>query len=148
MKVILLQDVKKIGNKGDVINVADGYARNYLFPRKLAVEATDKNLQNLDAQKKKEDAKKEQEIGRAKKVAEELAKEPVIIKTKAGETGRLFGAVTAMEIASAVEAQIGLKIDKRKIELPEPIKNLGEHTVKVKVHPNVHSEFNIIVEAQ
>ncbi len=147
MKVILLQDVKKIGNKGDVINVADGYGRNYLLPRKLAMEATGKNLQTLKVQKNKQEAEKEREISKAKKIAEELAKKPILIKTKAGEKGRLFGSVTSMEIASALEAQTKLKIDKRKIDLPEPIKTLGKHTVKIKLHPKVHSEFNIIVEA-
>ncbi|MEW6623470.1 MAG: 50S ribosomal protein L9 [Bacillota bacterium] len=148
MKVILIEDVKKVGNKGDVLNVADGYARNYLFPRQLAVEANPKNLQALKNQRLKEEKKKELEKERARKTAEILAQKRVIITAKAGENGRLFGSVTNMEIVSALEKQLGIKIDKRKIEMHESIKSLGSHPIKAKLHPQVQAEFNIIVQAE
>ena len=146
VKVILVQDVKKLGNKGDVVNASDGYVRNYLFPRKLAIEATSQNLQNLEAVKEKHNKQKELEKANAKADGDKLAESPLTITAKAGK-GKLFGAITTMEIASVIEEQIGIKIDKRKIELAEPIKNLGEHKVKVKLHPEVHREINIMIKA-
>jgi large subunit ribosomal protein L9 len=147
MKVILIEDVKKLGKKGDIVNAKDGYARNYLFPRKLAIEANPKNLEMLKASKAQEEKQKEKEIKQAQEDAKLLTKEPIVITAKAGDKGRLFGSITSMEIASAIEEQTGLKIDKRKIELSEPIKNLGTHSVKVKLHSQVHTEFNIIVKS-
>lgn len=147
MKVILIQDVKNLGNKGDVVNASDGYARNYLFPKKLAIEATQQNLKNLEIMKEKENKQKELEKQKAKAHGDKLDKKPLTIFAKAGEKGRLFGSITSMEIASAIEEQVGIKIDKRKIELPEPIKNLGEYKVKVKLHPEVHRGISIIVKA-
>ena len=147
MKVILIQDVKTLGNKGDIVNTSDGYARNYLFPKKLAIEATPQNLQNLEAVKEKQNKQKELEKAKAKADGDKLVeKQPLTITAKAGK-GKLFGAITTMEIASVIEEQIGIKIDKRKIELAEPIKNLGEHKVKVKLHPEVHREINIMIKA-
>jgi large subunit ribosomal protein L9 len=147
MKIILLQDVNKIGNQGDVCNVADGYARNYLIPKGFAVVADNKNLKTLGVQKEKQAKREKIQKNNAQKLAERLSGQPIVIKTKAGESGRLFGSVTSMELAAAVKAQLGLEIDKRKIELPEPIKALGNHEVKVKLHPEVHSEFTVTVEA-
>jgi len=146
MKVILIQDVKKFGNKGDVINVSDGYARNYLLPRKLAIEATSQNLQNLEAAKEKQNKEKELEKVKAKADGDKIAEKTLIITAKAGK-GKLFGAITTMEIASVIEEQAGIKVDKRKIELAEPIKNLGEHKVKIKLHPEVHREIDITIKA-
>ncbi len=147
MKVILVEDVKKLGKKGDVVNASDGYARNYLFPRKLAIEATPQNLQKLKAVKAQEDKQREAEKKQAQKDAELLAKSPIEVYAKAGDKGRLFGSITNMEIASAIKKQTGLEVDKRKIDISEPIKNLGTHSIKIKLHPQVHSEFNIIVKA-
>ncbi|MBS3971107.1 MAG: 50S ribosomal protein L9 [Clostridia bacterium] len=147
MKVILMQDVKKLGNKGDVVNASDGYARNYLFPRKLAIEATQQNLQNLEIMKERQNKQKELEKAKAKADGDKLGKSPLVITAKAGAKGRLFGSITTMEIVSVIEEQVGIKIDKRKIELPEPIKNLGEYKVKIKLHPEVHGEINIMVKA-
>jgi len=147
MKVILIEDVKKLGNKGDVVNASDGYARNYLFPKKLAIEATSQNLQNLENIKDKQNKQKELEKARAKADGDKLAESLLVLTAKAGEKGRLFGAITNMEIASVIEEQVGLKIDKRKIELLEPLKNLGEHKIKVKLHPEIHREINITIKA-
>jgi len=146
MKVILIQDVKKVGNKGDVVNASDGYARNFLLPKKLAVEATPQNLQNLEATKEKQNKQKELEKANAKADGDKLAERQLTITAKAGK-GKLFGAITTMEIASVIEEQIGIKIDKRKIELAEPIKSLGEHKMKVKLHPEVHREISIMIKA-
>ena len=146
MKVILVQDVKKLGNKGDIVNASDGYARNYLFPKKLAIEATPQNLQSLEAVKEKQNKQKELEKANAKADGDKLVENPLTITAKAGK-GKLFGAITTMEIASVIEEQVGIKVDKRKIELTEPIKNLGEHKVKVKLHPEVHREINITIKA-
>ncbi len=147
MKVILIQDVKKLGNKGDVVNAADGFARNFLFPRKLAIEASPQNMQNLEAAKLKKDQEKQIEKEKAKADAELLSRNPLVITAKAGEKGRLFGSITSMEIASVIKDQLGKKIDKRKIDMSEPIKNLGNYQVKIKLHPEVHREINIIVKA-
>ena len=147
MKVILIEDVKKLGNKGDVVNASDGYARNYLFPKKLAIEATSQNLQNLESVKDKQNKQKELEKAKAKADGDKLAENLFTITAKAGEKGRLFGAITSMEIASVIEEQVGLKIDKRKIELSEPLKNLGEHKIKIKLHPEIHREINIMIKA-
>ena len=146
MKVILIQDVKKLGNKGDIVNASDGYARNFLFPKKLAIEATPQNLQNLQTVKEKQNKQKELEKANAKVDGDKLAESQLTIAAKAGK-GKLFGAITTMEIAAVIEEQVGIKIDKRKIELAEPIKSLGEHKVKVKLHPEVHREINIMIKA-
>lgn len=145
MKVILIEDVKKLGKKGDVINAADGYARNYLFPRKLAIEATPQNMKNLQAIKNKQAEQEEKIKLQAIAEGDKLTQKPILITAKSGETGRLFGSITSMEIASAIKEQIGLKVDRRKIDLPEPIKSLGEYQIKVKLHPEVQREINIKV---
>ncbi|KUO52939.1 MAG: 50S ribosomal protein L9 [Desulfitibacter sp. BRH_c19] len=147
MKVILIQDVKKLGNKGDIVNAADGFAQNFLFPKKLAIEATPQNIKNLETMKLKQQKEKELEKEKAKAVGDDLSKTPLVITAKAGEKGRLFGSITSMEIASVIKEQLGKKIDKRKIDLPEPIKNLGDYQVKIKLHPEVHREINITVKA-
>lgn len=145
MKVILLEDVKNVGKKGTIINAKDGYARNFLFPKNLAIEATPVNLKNLEyAQKQR--AEKEQEIlEEAKKLEEKLTKITVVIKTKAGENGKLFGAVTTKEISEHIEKEHGFSIDKKKYELDEPIKAVGEYSVKIKLHPMVNAKVKVIV---
>ena len=145
MKVILLEDVKNVGKKGKIINAKDGYARNFLFPKNLAIEATPVNLKNLEnAQKRKEE--KEKEIyDEAKKLEEELAKLTVVIKSKTGENGKLFGSITTKEIAEHLEKENGFTIDKKKMELEEPIKSVGEFLVKIKLHSKVNAKLKVIV---
>ena len=130
MKVILLQDVKALGKKGEVVNVNDGYARNFILPKKLGVEANGKNLNDLKLQKNNE-----------AKVAGK-----VVLTMKVGEGGRTFGSVSSKEIAEAVKEQMHLDIDKKKIQLKEQIKTLGTHIVSVKLHPEVTAELNVSVK--
>ncbi|GAB6933792.1 50S ribosomal protein L9 [Calditerricola satsumensis] len=144
MKVIFLKDVKGQGKKGEVKNVSDGYARNYLIPRGLAVEATEGNLKTLEAQKRSEAKRKAQELAEAKALAEKLEKTTVTIAAKAGEGGRLFGAVTSKQIAEALAKQ-NLAVDKKKILLDEPIRALGTWRVPVKLHPDVTVHLAVTV---
>ncbi len=148
MKVILQKNVKSLGNAGDVVEVNDGYARNYLLPKELAKPATEGNVKNLKKQKKAEEKKKQAEIQRAKDLAKKLENSPVEIETKAGEGGRLFGSVTSKEISEELEKQHHIKIDKRKIQLKEPIKSLGLTNVEVKVYPNITGTLKVHVKEQ
>lgn len=145
MKVILLQDVKSVGKKGSIINAKDGYAHNFLFPKKLAIEATPSNLKNLENARKKQEDKEREILDEAKALEQELMKVTIVIKTKAGETGKLFGSITTKEIAEHLEKDNGINIDKRKFELDEAIKSVGEYSVKVKLHPKVVAKIKVIV---
>ena len=145
MKVILLQDVRKLGKNGDIIEVAEGYARNYLLPRGLAVEATKGKLKELSEQKKADDRKKKQLEQEAKDLAERLNQINVELTVKTGEGGRLFGAINNKDIADYLKEQHSVNIDKKKIVLKAPIKNLGEYKVAVKLHPKVQAELNVKV---
>lgn len=145
MKVILLQDVKGQGKKGDVINASDGYARNFLFPKNLAVEATAGNMKTLSEQKQAQQNKKDKEFSDAKALAERIEQLTVQIKTKAGEGGRLFGSVTSKEIAEAFEKQHKIQLDKRKIALADPIKEMGTRTIDVKIYPGVVAKLKVNV---
>lgn len=145
MKVILLQDVKKMGNKGDVLEVAEGYARNYLFPRKLAVEATRGQMKNLEVKKAGEQRKKAKILEDAKKLAARVEDLTVTISTKVGEGGRLFGSITGKDIADAIKVTHGIEIDRKKIDLENPIKSLGSFSVSVKLHPEVLATFAVQV---
>lgn len=145
MKVILLEDVKNIGKKGAIINAKDGYARNFLFPKNLAIEATPANLKKLENAKKQQEEKEQEIYEEAKKLEEELIKITIVIKSKAGENGKLFGSITTKEIAEYLETEKNVSIDKRKFELDEPIKALGEYTVKVRLHTKVTAKMNVIV---
>lgn len=145
MKVILMEDIKSLGKKGDVCEVSDGYARNYIIPRKKGVEATPDNLNNLKL-KQANDAKVAQEnLEAAQKLAADLSKKPVIIKVKVGDGGKLFGAIATKEIAAAVKEQTGLDLDKKKIVLNDPIKTLGEHNMKLKLHKDVTAALQVNV---
>ncbi len=146
MKVILKADVNDRGKKGDVITVKDGYARNFLFPRGLAVEANAQNMNNAAARKKVAAHKKEMETQTAKELAKQFAQVSVTLKAKCGTTGRLFGAVTAAEVAAAVEETMGVEVDKKKIVM-SPIKELGVYTLAVKLYPGVQATLKVIVEA-
>ena len=146
MKVILLQDVKALGKKGEVVNVNDGYARNFILPKKLGVEANGKNLNDLKLQKNNEAKVAQEYLDAAKKLAEELRAGKVVLTMKVGEGGRTFGSVSSKEIAEAVKEQMHLDIDKKKIQLKEQIKTLGTHIVSVKLHPEVTAELNVSVK--
>jgi large subunit ribosomal protein L9 len=145
MKVILLEDVKNIGKKGEIINAKDGYARNYLFPKKLAIEATEANLRSLEAAKRRKEEKENELLQEAKALEEELQKKTIVIKAKTGEQGKLFGSITTKEIADILENDHKISIDKKKFDLEEPIKTVGEYKVKIKLHPQVSAELKVIV---
>ncbi len=148
MKVILLQDVKSLGKKGEIVNVNDGYARNFILPKKLGVEATGKNLNDLKLQKNNEKKVAQENLDAAKKLAAELAEGKVELAIKVGEGGRAFGSVSSKEIAAAVKEQMGLDVDKKKIQLKEAIKSLGTHVVAVKLHPEVTAELKVSVKEE
>jgi large subunit ribosomal protein L9 len=147
MKVILQADVKGTGKKGQVFEVADGYARNFLFPKKLAIEATTGNINDITHKKELEDRRKGKEKEAAVELATKLNAFLIEVKTKTGEGGRLFGSVTSKEIADALKKQHGVEVDKRKIELKEPIKALGNYEVHVKIHPDVFAKLQVHVVA-
>lgn len=146
MKVILLQDVKSLGKKGEIVNVNDGYARNFILPKKLGLEATGKNLNDLKLQKNNEAKVAQEHLDAAKKLAEELKEGQVVLSMKVGEGGRTFGSVSSKEIGEAVKEQMKLDIDKKKIQLKEQIKTLGTHIVVVKLHPEVTAELKVVVK--
>lgn len=148
MKVILLSDVKKLGQKGDVVEVAEGYARNYLIPKGLAKEATEGSLRELQAIKEKQLAREREQLEQAKQLAAKLHGQAVQITGKAGDKGRLFGSVTNKEVAEAIAAQFQVDIDRRKIELKEAIKSLGDYPVKVKIHPQVTADIIVRVVSE
>lgn len=148
MKVILNADVKGLGKKGELVNASDGYARNFLFPRKLAVEATAGNMKKVELEKKALKAKEQEILEEAKSLAKNIEELVVEIKTKAGEGGRLFGSVTSKEISEKVKEISGIKLDKRKIDLPEPIKALGVRNIEVKLHPKVTAKLKVHVVEQ
>ena len=148
MKVILLEDVKSLGKKGDICDVSDGYARNFIIPKKKGVEATPDNLNNLKL-KNANDAKVAKEnLENAQALAAQLADKAVVIKVRVGEGGKLFGAIASKEIAAAVLDQTGLELDKKKIVLADPIKALGDHKVKVKLHKDVTASLLVKVEEE
>ena len=148
MKVILLQDVKSLGKKGEIVNVNDGYARNFILPKKLGVEATGKNLNDLKLQKNNEKKVAQEQLDSAKTLAEKIGQGKVELAIKVGEGGKVFGSVSSKEIAAAVKEQMGLDVDKKKIQLKETIKSLGTHNVPVKLHPEVTAELKVIVKEE
>lgn len=147
MKVILLQDVKSQGKKGEVKEVSEGYARNFLFPRQLAEEATPAALKQLQQKIDKEARHKAQELADAKELAKKLEDKKIVLKTQVGEGGRLFGSVTTKHVADAMKRE-GFEVDKRKIQLHDPIKALGGHKVGIKLHPDVTVTVLVYVEAE
>ena len=146
MKVILLEDVKALGKKGQVVNVSDGYARNLLLPKKLGVEATGKNMNDLKLQKAHENKVAQENLDAAKAFAEELKDKQVTVGIKVGEGGRTFGSISAKEIAEAAKAQLGYELDKKKLQLSAPIKELGTTMVPIKLHPKVTGELKVVVK--
>jgi len=147
MQVILREDIEKLGKIGDLVKVADGYARNYLVPSKKAMEATPKNLHAMDHAKKMISDRLRKLKKEAAADAENIKALAITIKAKTGEEGKLFGSVTSMDIAEAAKAQ-GVALDKRKIVLVEPIKRLGDYTVTVKLHADITAEFKVSVIAE
>jgi len=145
MKVILLQDVKAQGKKGDVVNVSDGYAKNFLFPKGLAKEANDKNLAELKARLAADERKNIANEGIAKDIAEQMKSVTVVVKAKAGDNGKLFGSITSKDVADELMKQAKIEIDKRKLDIGDGIKTIGEHTVKASLYPNVFGEFKVKV---
>lgn len=145
MEIILLEDVKTLGKKGEQVTVNDGYARNFILPKKLGIEATSKNKNELKLQKAHEEKVAQEILMEARRFAEELKDKSVEIKIKSGEGGKIFGSVSTKEIAAAVKEQLGYDIDKKKMQLSEPIKSLGVFKVPVKLHPKVTGEFQVKV---
>lgn len=145
MKVILLEDVKSLGKKGEIVNVSDGYARNMIFPKKLGLEATSKNLNDLKLQNQHADKVAQENYEAALALAEDLKDKKVTVKIKAGEGGRAFGSVSTKEIAAAAKSQLGLGLDKKKMQLTEAIKTFGVTEVPIKLHPKVTGRLAVHV---
>jgi len=145
MKVILQQEVKKVGKKGDIIEVSEGYARNYLLPQKLAIPATNSNVNNAQQQKDAEQRKIQRAVDEARVMASQLSKVEVTLPVKTGEGGKMFGSVTAKDIAEALVAQRGIDLDKRKIDLKDAIKSPGTFPVTIKIHPEVSAQIQVHV---
>ena len=148
MKIILLEDVKKLGKQGDLVDVSDGYARNMLLPKKLGIEATPANMNSLKLKKAHEERQAAENLAAAQEIAGKLGGSRVKIAIKAGEGGKVFGSVSAKEIADAVKEQLGLDVDRKKIVMNGSIKSLGETTVRVKLHPKVTVDLIVEVEAE
>lgn len=145
MKVILKERIKNLGEKDEIVEVKDGYARNYLIPRGLAEEASAGNIEMAKSRKKAEEVRQQKEKAEAEKLAKKLDGVMVEIKAKAGESGKLFGSITSMDIADALNKSFGLNVDRKKIILEEPIKSIGESTVEVRLYPGVTTRLQIKV---
>ncbi len=146
MKVILLEDVKGVGKKDQIIDANDGYAKNFLLPKKKAILADNNNLTRMDNIKKIEDAKKQEEYENAVNLGKEIESKNLIVKAKLGENGKLFGTVTNKEIALALKEQEGITVEKKKITLSTPIKMLGEREVEIKLHPKVTVKLKVTIQ--
>ena len=146
MKVILLEDVKSLGKKGQIVNVSDGYARNMILPKKLGLEATPKNLNDLKLQKANEEKVAKEVYEAAQAFAKDLETKEIILTLKTGEGGRTFGSVSSKEISEAAKKQLNLDIDKKKLQPPEPIRTLGVTQVPVRLHPKVTGTLKVWVK--
>ena len=146
MEVILLQDVKSLGKKGEIVKVSDGYARNLLLPKKLGVEKTDQALHELKLQKAAEERRQQEILEEAQALAKNIEAGSIILKIKAGEGGRTFGSISTKEIVGALKDQLKLEVDKKKLQLADPIKNFGTYHVPVRLHPKVTAEITVKVE--
>lgn len=146
MEVILLADVKELGKKGELVNVSDGYAKNFLFKKKLGIEATAKNKNDLKLQKKHEEKVAQERLDDAKAFAEELKEKSITVSIKTGSGGRSFGSVSTKELAAAAKEQLGYELDKKKMVLPEPIKSPGIFDLPIKLHPKVLGSLKVIVQ--
>lgn len=145
MKVILLEDVKSLGKKGDIVNVSDGYARNAIIPKKLGVEANTKNLNDLKLQKKHEEKVAQEQYEAAEALGKKVEEQKVVVKVKCGDGGRIFGSVSTKEIAAAAKEQTGLELDKKKMQLNDQIKALGTYEIPVKLHQKVTAKLTVQV---
>ena len=145
MKVILLEDVKSLGKKGEIVNVNDGYARNFILPKKLGLEATGKNLNDLKLQNANQAKLAQEALDAAKELGKQIEAGKIEVTIKTGEGGKTFGSISTKEIAAEVKTQMGLEIDKKKIQLKDAIKTLGTHTVPVKLHAKVVAELKVVV---
>lgn len=148
MKVILLEDIKSVGKKGDIVEVSDGYARNVIIKQKKGVEANKKNLNDLKLKKANDEKIAQEQFEAAKKLKAEIEEKKVVLKIKTGEGGRTFGSVSSKEIAAAVKEQLGYDIDKKKIQMKEAIKTLGMHIVPVKLHTKVTADLKVSVQEE
>lgn len=146
MKVILLEDVKALGKKGEIVNVNDGYARNFILPKKLGLEATGKNLNDLKLQKANVEKVAAEQLKDAQEFAKKIAAGKVELAIKFGEGGRAFGSVSSKEIAAAAKEQLGFEIDKKKIQLKDALKTVGTHEVPIKLHQKVTAELKVIIK--
>ena len=146
MEVILLQDVKSLGKKGEVVKVNDGYARNFILPKKLGVEKTDKAMHELKLQKAAEEKRQQEILEEAQALAKQIEAGSILLKIKGGEGGRTFGSVSTKEITVALKEQLHLEVDKRKLPLADPIRNVGTYHVPVRLHPKVTAEITVKVE--
>lgn len=147
MKIILRKEVENLGNQGELVTVKDGYARNYLIPRGLAVRATEGSIRAIETEKKQRAFKIEKERKTARELADRLEQAALTIHARAGESGKLFGTVTTQMVADALKAK-GFEVDRKQVTLEEAIKNLGNHTVKVKLYTDVFATVNVLVEAE
>ncbi|MDD3794691.1 MAG: 50S ribosomal protein L9 [Lachnospiraceae bacterium] len=147
MKVILLEDVKTVGKKGEIVEVSDGYARNVILKKKLGLEATGKNMNDLKLQKVNEDRIAAENLAAAQELGAKLEKSSVTLKVKVGEGGKLFGSISNKEIAEAVREQLGIEVDKKKILLTNPVKSVGSMDVPIKLHTKVTAELKVKVES-
>ena len=147
MKVILLGDIKSVGKKGDIVNVSDGYARNFLFPRKLAQEANDGNVHILNVKKENDRRKKLAEIEEAQALADKLKGKEINIKAKAGENGRLFGAITSKDVAELIKKQYSVSVDKKKVVM-DTIKQPGIFEIEVKVYPEIYTKMKVVIVSE
>lgn len=148
MKIILLEDVKTLGKKGQLVEINDGYARNFVLPKKLGMEANNKNMNDLRLQKANEERIAQEHLDAAKDFAAEMESKEIIVTIKSGEGGRTFGSVSSKEIAQAAKDQCGMEIDKKKILLSEPVKALGVYEVLVKLHPKVTGKLKVNVQEE
>jgi ribosomal protein L9 len=145
MKVVLLEDVKSLGKKGEIVEVSEGYARNFIIPKKKGVEANNENLNTLKLQKANEEKIAKEKLEVARELAAKLNNASISLSIKSGKDGRAFGSVSSKEIEEAIKAQLGLEIDKKKLVIAEPIKTFGNHEVKVKLHKDVTADLNVKV---
>lgn len=148
MKVILLEDVKTLGKKGEIVNVNDGYARNFILPKKLGLEATSKNLNDLKLQKQNEVKVAQEKLEAAQAIAKDLEDKSIVVKIQAGVEGKVFGSISSKEIALEAKKQLGMDIDKKKIVIPDAIKSLGVYNVNIKLHKDVTGTLAVKVEAK
>lgn len=145
MKVILLQDVKSLGKRDEIVDVSDGYARNYVLPKKLGLEATPKNLNELKLKKAHEDKVAAEVLAEAQALAAQMKEESISLTIKVGEGGKTFGSISSKEVAEAMKKQLGHNVDKKKIVLKEPIKSLGTHIVDIRLHTKVTAQMSVKV---